>query len=36
MEVEEKKENESLNADKTTVKEVPILAIKGFLWGQLI
>lgn len=34
MEVEEKKENESLNADKTTVKEVPILAIKGFFMGS--
>ena len=34
MELEEKKEVETLNVDTTTVKETPILAIKGFLMGS--
>lgn len=34
MELEEKKEVEILNVDTTTVKETPVLAIKGFLMGS--
>lgn len=34
MEVNEKKEVETLSADTTTVKEMPLLAIKGFLMGS--
>ncbi len=34
MEIEEKEEIESSNRDETTVRETPILGIKGFLMGS--